>query len=150
MKLPQAFLALSALFSLAAASAASAVPDGPAAVTRKTAAHPTRAQLAAPAPIQATLAGSHPHSFPVNDAKGLLLTCVAPEIESNPDTDLFQNCVLAPGRTLDDVMHTFVSAIHLIQKEQGQKEQGPKEQSKAHSASQPEPEAKQARQPEKQ
>jgi len=55
------------------------------------------------------------HLFPVNDAKGLLLTCIAPEIETNPNTDLFSDCTLAPGRTLDDVMHTFIGAIHYIQ-----------------------------------
>lgn len=57
------------------------------------------------------------HLFPVNDAKGLLLTCVAPEIGANPNTDVFKDCTLAPGRTLDDVMHTFIGAIHYIQSE---------------------------------
>ena len=59
-----------------------------------------------------------PHLFPVNDAKGLLLTCIAPEIDTNTDTDVFQDCALAPGRTLDDVMHTFIGAIHYIQTQQ--------------------------------
>jgi hypothetical protein len=54
----------------------------------------------------------------VNDEKGLLLSCIAPQIESNPDTDVFNNCTLAPGRTLDDVMHTFVGALHVVQNEQ--------------------------------
>ena len=58
------------------------------------------------------------HLFPVNDSKGLLLTCIAPEIDTNPDTDVFHNCMLAPGRTLDDVMHTFIGALHLVQNEQ--------------------------------
>ena len=40
----------------------------------------------------------------------------APEIETNSDTDVVKNCTLAPGRTLDDVMHTFVSAIHAEQR----------------------------------
>jgi hypothetical protein len=53
----------------------------------------------------------------VNDEKGLLLTCIAPEIDTNTDTDAFKSCTLAPGRTLDDVMHTFVQGIHY---EQGQ------------------------------
>jgi hypothetical protein len=57
------------------------------------------------------------HAFPVRDVKGLLLTCIAPEIDSNPDTDLFKSCTLAPGRTLDDVMHTFIGAMHFLQKE---------------------------------
>jgi hypothetical protein len=54
----------------------------------------------------------------VNDEKGLLLTCIAPEIETNPDTDTFNGCSLAAGRTLDDVMHTFIGAIHHEQNEQ--------------------------------
>ena len=69
----------------------------------------------------ATVANSdHPlpsHLFPVRDMKGLLLTCIAPEIDTNPDTDLFKSCTLAPGRTLDDVMHTFIGAMHFLQKE---------------------------------
>ena len=54
----------------------------------------------------------------MNDEKGLLLTCVAPELDTNPDTDIFNSCTLAPGRTLDDVMHTFIQAIHFVQNEQ--------------------------------
>jgi len=59
-----------------------------------------------------------PHLFPVNDSKGLLLTCIAPEIDTNADTDVFRDCKLAPGRTLDDVMHTFIGAIHYVQNQQ--------------------------------
>ena len=61
------------------------------------------------------------HLFTVNDAKGLLLTCIAPEIDTNAETDVFKSCALAPGRTLDDVMHTFVQGIHYEQS-QHQKE----------------------------
>ena len=50
--------------------------------------------------------------LPVRHEKGLLLTCIAPEIEKNAQTDIFNDCVLAPGRSLDDVMHAFVSVIH--------------------------------------
>lgn len=57
------------------------------------------------------------HLFPVMDEKGLLLTCIAPEMETNKETDDFKNCVLAPGRTLDDVMHSFVGAAHQQQLE---------------------------------
>jgi hypothetical protein len=39
--------------------------------------------------------------------EGLLLTCIAPKINTNADTDVFKSCTLA-ARTLDDVMHTFV------------------------------------------
>jgi hypothetical protein len=54
--------------------------------------------------------------FPVNDEKGLLLTCIAPEIATNPNTDVFEDCTLAPGRTLNEVMHSFVGAMHAEQK----------------------------------
>jgi hypothetical protein len=74
------------------------------------------------------------HRFPVNDEKGLLLTCIAPEIESNRDTDVFKNCTLAPGRTLDDVMHTFVSAIHAEQRRQAEERAGSQKGADAESA----------------
>ncbi len=61
------------------------------------------------------------HLFTVNDEKGLLLTCIAPEIDTNAETDVFKSCALAPGRTLDEVMHTFVQGIHYEQS-QHQKE----------------------------
>jgi hypothetical protein len=57
----------------------------------------------------------------VNDEKGLVLTCIAPEIDTNADTDVFKSCTLAPDRTLDDVMHIFVQGIHYEQS-QHQKE----------------------------
>jgi hypothetical protein len=57
------------------------------------------------------------HLFTVNDERGLVLTCIAPEIDTNADTDVFKSCALAPGRTLDDVMHTFVQGIHYEQSE---------------------------------
>lgn len=68
----------------------------------------------APEPDSASPKG---HTFEVNDAKGLLLKCNAPQLDSDPDTDLFDGCTLAPGRTLDDVMHTFIQAIHFVQNE---------------------------------
>jgi hypothetical protein len=74
--------------------------------------HPFKSTPAAPS---ATAPANPSHLFTVNDVKGLLLTCVAPEIESNPDTDVFKSCSLAPGRTLDDAMHTFVQGIHYEQ-----------------------------------
>jgi len=61
-----------------------------------------------PAAESATGPAKPTHLYTVNDEKGLLLTCVAPEIDTNADTDVFKNCALAPGRTLDDLMHTFV------------------------------------------
>jgi hypothetical protein len=56
----------------------------------------------------------------VNDEKGLLLTCVAPEIATNPNTDAFEDCTLAPGRTLNEVMHSFVGAMHAEQQQHEQ------------------------------
>jgi hypothetical protein len=61
------------------------------------------------------------HLFPVRDENGsLLLSCVAPEMDSNSDTDVFKNCTLAPGRTLDDLMHSFVKAVHQEQHQQAE------------------------------
>lgn len=67
---------------------------------------PTPAALVPPVSLAAR------HLFPVRDERGLLLTCVAPEIDTNSETDVFNNCTLAPGRTLDDVMHSFIRGIH--------------------------------------
>jgi hypothetical protein len=58
--------------------------------------------------------------YPVIDEQGLLLTCIAPEIETDSETDVFKNCTLAPGRTLDDVMHAFIGAIHAEQRRQAE------------------------------
>jgi hypothetical protein len=76
------------------------------------------------------------HLFPVRDEKGLLLTCIAPQIDKNADTDIFSDCVLAPGRTLDDVMHAFVGAIHYEQNQRS------KEQTKGDTGSETEPDQK--------
>jgi hypothetical protein len=68
------------------------------------------------------MASANPsHLFKVSDEKGLVLTCIAPEIDTNADTDVFKSCTLAPGRSLDDVMHIFVQGIHYEQS-QHQKE----------------------------
>jgi hypothetical protein len=113
-----ALLAFAVSFALAAAQTAAFALSAPSVGTQKV---PEPANLSQP--FKADPAGSagkpgKDHKFPVNDAKGLLLTCIAPEIDSNPSTDIFTNCTLAPGRTLDDVMHTFIGAIHFIQNEQ--------------------------------
>jgi hypothetical protein len=60
--------------------------------------------------------------FPVWDEKGLLLTCIAPEIDKNANTDIFNDCALAPGRTLDDVMHALVGAIHYEQNQRSKEQ----------------------------
>lgn len=75
----------------------------------------TRSLKATPDAVSATGSANPSHLFTVSDEKGLLLTCIAPEIDTNTDTDLFKSCTLAPGRTLDDVMHSFVQGIHYEQ-----------------------------------
>jgi hypothetical protein len=37
------------------------------------------------------------HLFPVNDERGLLLTCVAPDIDTNRETDLFTTASSPPA-----------------------------------------------------
>jgi hypothetical protein len=74
--------------------------------------------------------------FPVSDEKGLLLTCIAPEIDKNADTDIFNDCALASGRTLDDVMHSFVRTIHYEHNQQS------KEQTKGNAGSETETDQK--------
>jgi hypothetical protein len=123
MKKLVAILALAVSFTLASAQASSSTPGSALANARKTSQPATQTQLFKPATASASLSGSpnKDHTFQVNDEKGLLLTCIAPQIETNPDTDIFNNCTLAPGRTLDDVMHTFIQAIH-FELDQRQKE----------------------------
>jgi hypothetical protein len=112
-------LPLVVFITLAAAQAvASTTPKT--AVSEKKASEPAvQSQIFKPAPTAASATDSRPRgqSFQVNDVKGLLLTCTAPELETDPDTDIFNGCTLAPGRTLDDVMHTFIQAIHFVQAE---------------------------------
>jgi hypothetical protein len=89
----------------------------------KTPAPASRTQTLKPVPEVASEArpADPLHLFTVNDEKGLLLTCVAPDLDTNIDTDVFKSCTLAPGRTLDDMMHTFIRGIHYEQS-QHQKE----------------------------
>ena len=74
------------------------------------------------ASVSHSAAATAPRSrvFPVKDEKGLLLTCIAPELATNPNTDMFEDCTLAPGRSLNEVMHSFVGAMHAEQKEHEQ------------------------------
>jgi hypothetical protein len=72
----------------------------------------TTLQLQATSELSPTGSPARSHLFPVRDEKGPLMTCIAPEIDKNADTDIFTDCALAPGRTLNDVMHAFVSTIH--------------------------------------
>jgi hypothetical protein len=114
-----AALLLLAVFIAFAAVQTSASTPAPGFPGTKTPDSALQAQLLKPTPVTASAAGSadSSHLFRVNDEKGLVLTCIAPEIDTNPDTDIFKNCTLAPGRTLDDVMHTFVQGIHYEQSE---------------------------------
>jgi hypothetical protein len=100
---------------------ASASPLSPTPVAAKQASDTaTQTQLLKAAPASSPTPDSARKSlaFQVNDVKGLLLTCIAPQLDTDPNTDIFNGCTLAPGRTLDDVMHTFIQAIHFIQNEQ--------------------------------
>ena len=122
MKSHAALLPLAVFIAFAAAHS-SASTSAPAILGAKSPDPAPQAQSLKPTPSAASATGpANPsHRFTVNDEKGLLLTCIAPEIETNPDTDLFKSCTLAPGHTLDDVMHTVVQGIHYEQS-QHQKE----------------------------
>ena len=122
MKSHAALLPL-AVFIAFAAALSSASTSAPAILGAKSPDPAPQAQSLKPTPSAASATGpANPsHRFTVNDEKGLLLTCIAPEIETTPDTDLFKSCTLAPGHTLDDVMHTVVQGIHYEQS-QHQKE----------------------------
>ena len=116
MKRHAALPAIVVSLAITAAQATAALPS-PLSVGAKEglgSAPQTRVLKPAPAPESA----SRGRTFEVNDVKGLLLKCNAPQLETDPNTDLFNSCTLAPGRTLDDVMHTFVQALHFVQNEQ--------------------------------
>jgi hypothetical protein len=123
MKKLVAILTLVVSITFAPAQVSASTPGSALAGAKKTSEPATQTQLFKAAPANASLNGSpnKDHTFQVNDVKGLLLTCIAPQVETNPDTDLFNSCTLAPGRTLDDVMHTFIQAIH-FELDQHQKE----------------------------
>lgn len=114
MKVPPALLSLIVFVALASAVAGASTSTKQDAASKKILSPVAPASLSAPGLTEAR------HRFPVMDEKGLLLTCIAPEIETNSETDVFKNCTLAPGRTLDDVMHTFVGAIHAEQRRQAE------------------------------
>ncbi len=112
MKRHTSLLSLAVFIAFAAvqASASTSAPTLPGMKTPEAA-----PRTPSPKSAPAATAANPSHLFNVNDAKGLLLTCTAPELDTNAETDLFKSCALAPGRTLDDVMHTFVQAIHYEQ-----------------------------------
>jgi hypothetical protein len=108
---------------LVLSSALAGTPAGASTVADRAAKHLEwpRATVEVARPTPVSLVIDEPfakrHRYPVNDEKGLLLTCIAPEIENDSETDVFNNCTLAPGRTLDDVMHSFVRGIHEEQRQ---------------------------------
>jgi len=122
MKRHAALLPLAVFITFAAAQSNASTP-APTSAGIKTTDTALRTKLLKPALRAAsdTAPANPSHKFTVNDEKGLVLTCIAPEIDTNADTDMFKSCTLAPGRTLDDVMHTFVQGIHYEQS-QHQKE----------------------------
>ena len=111
-------IVVSITFAAAQAAASSLAPTS--GIAKDSSGPARQKKLVTPTPAPAS--DPHPpagnHTFQVNDANGLLLTCIAPQIDTDPDTDIFNSCTLAPGRTLDDVMHTFIQAIHVVQNEQ--------------------------------
>ena len=119
MKNHVALLAVAVSITFAAAQAAASTPAPAAAGAKKGSEPATQTKLFKATPAAASTADSpRGNTFQVNDEKGLLLSCIAPQIDINPDTDLFNSCTLAPGRTLEDVMHSFIGALHLVQNEQ--------------------------------
>jgi hypothetical protein len=85
--------------------------------------NPRSGQLSKAAPkLSPTGSPARSRVFPIRDEKGLLLTCIAPEIDKNADTDIFSDCALAPGRTLDDVVHAIVGAIHYEQNQRSKEQ----------------------------
>lgn len=112
MKLPAALVSLATSFALACTQASVSTPASTSATAKWTAQLAAERVKSTPAVLATKDAQMARHLFPVNDEKGLLLTCVAPEIETNANTDIFNHCTLAPGRTLDDVMHSFIQGIH--------------------------------------
>ena len=118
MKGHATLLPLAVFIALAAVQASASTP-APAVPGTTTLDSAPQAQLLKPTPADASAMGSanSRHIFTVNDEKGLVLTCIAPELDANPDTDIFKSCTLAPGRTLDDMMHTFIQGIHYEQSE---------------------------------
>lgn len=93
------------------------IAANPAANHRKLSQAAAEISLATPAGLAAEESIAVRHRYPVNDEKGLLLTCIAPEMDTDSETDVFNNCTLAPGRTLDDVMHSFIRGIHEEQRQ---------------------------------
>jgi hypothetical protein len=130
--------AISITFAVAQASASTVAPASASAKKVSDPSTQTKLFKTNPVPVSTPDSAAKSLAFQVNDVKGLLLTCIAPELNNNPDTDIFNSCRLAPGRTLDDVMHTFIQAIHFVQngqrKDSAEQGKDPDEKSAARSA----------------
>jgi hypothetical protein len=124
MKLHGALVSLAVSFALVGAHALALPAVSTDASTRQTNQAERKISGAPPASLSVPSSPAARHLFPVRDEKGLLLSCIAPEMDTNKDTDVFNNCSLAPGRTLDDVMHSFIKAFHQEQKEQAEEHAG--------------------------
>jgi hypothetical protein len=120
MKVHGALVSLAVSFALVGAQALALPAVSTAASARQTNPAEKKISGAPPASLSAPSSPAARHLFPVRDEKGLLLSCIAPELDTNKDTDVFNNCSLAPGRTLDDVMHSFIKAFHQEQKQQAE------------------------------
>jgi len=138
MKAHVVLVSLAVSFALAGAHAAASTTVPASARAGKLPTPVTETSKATPAALSTADSPTARHLFPVRDEKGLLLTCVAPEMDTNSDTDVFNNCTLAPGRTLDDVMHSFIRGIHAEQhlqvKEQAEPHKGTEEKADAKGA----------------
>jgi len=129
-----AFVYLSLSVALASAHPAAFATVSNSAGTRRASELAKEASQATPAALSAAHLTLARQLFPVQDEKGLLLTCVAPEIETNKDTDIFKDCTLAPGRTLDDVMHSFIGAMHEEQRKHAREQSETNKDSDGESA----------------
>jgi len=112
MRTHAALLSLAASFIFAGAQLGAATTFSPTASTTRSAQLAREITVPTPTALFNPVSTAARHLFPVRDERGLLLICVAPEIDINSETDVFNNCALAPGRTLDDVMHSFIRGIH--------------------------------------
>jgi hypothetical protein len=118
MKTQAALLSFAGFITFAAGQISASTPAQTSLAAKTPAPAPqTQPLKLTPASASDTAPFEPTHLFTVNDVKGLVLTCIAPEIDTNPDTDVFKSCALAPGRTLDDMMHIFVQGIHHEQRE---------------------------------
>jgi hypothetical protein len=138
MKAHVVLVSLAVSFALTGAHAAASTTVLASARAAKPPAPATEISKATPAALSTADSSIARHLFPVRDERGLLLTCVAPEMDTNSETDVFNNCTLAPGRTLDDVMHSFIRGIHEEQnqrlKEQAGSQKDTEEKADAKSA----------------